>query len=117
MTKIKYAKSVQAFVGRYETTRKYIKRILTFRAKALQTKGLRSKRRNYPYIFSGGFIPTNERLFILLALPTLTKTVQDYTKTMRSRLSKNIEMHGIAFSQTPKLKHFSGTMLMDSLSP
>ena len=30
-------------------------------------------------IFSGSCIPTNESLFILLALPTLTQTVQDYS--------------------------------------
>ena len=36
-----------------------------------------SKRRNSPYIFSGSCIPTNESLFILLALPTLATTVQE----------------------------------------
>ena len=46
--------------------------------KPIRWIGLRSKRRNSPYIFSGNCIPTNESLFILLALPTLAQTVQDY---------------------------------------
>lgn len=36
-----------------------------------------SKRRNSPCIFLGSCIPTNESLFILWALATLAKTVQD----------------------------------------
>jgi hypothetical protein len=35
---------------------------------------------NYPYIFSGSCIPTNESLFILLAVPTLSKTVVNIFK-------------------------------------
>ena len=66
---------------------KNIRRLSTFRAKTfrlefiysvtliLQTKGLRSKCRNCPYIFQVvASIPTNESL-LLLALPTLTHTV------------------------------------------
>jgi hypothetical protein len=71
----------QDFVVRDATTWKYIRRISTFRAKALPSlkmKGFRSKHRNSPYIFSGSCIPTIESLFILLALSRLTKTVEDY---------------------------------------
>jgi hypothetical protein len=45
-------------------------------------------------IFSGSCIPTNESLFILLTLPTLTQTVQDYiTSIVRLHLSTREFLH------------------------
>jgi hypothetical protein len=85
----------QAFVGRDAITWKYIRIILTFRAKALRLEltalaiNLRSKRRNSPYIFSGSFIPTNESLFIWLALPTVAKTVLNSLSLPGSALTYN----------------------------
>jgi hypothetical protein len=71
---------------------KNIKRISTFRAPSsgvtvTPDEGPSLETSKFSLYFSGSCIPTNESLFILLALPTLAQIVQDYYKKLIFHLS------------------------------
>jgi hypothetical protein len=66
---------------------KNIKRISTFRAPSsgvtvTPDEGPSLETSKFSLYFSGSCTPTNESLFILLALPTLAQIVQDYYKKL-----------------------------------
>jgi hypothetical protein len=63
-----------------------LRRISTFRASKGPSSGVTSEgpsleTSKFSLYFSGSRIPTNESLFILLALPTLEQTVQDQNRS------------------------------------
>jgi hypothetical protein len=77
---------------------KNTRRISTFQAKSLHPvtpdEGPSLETSKFSLYFSGSCIPTNESLFILLTLPTLTQIVQDYiTSIVRLHLSTREFLH------------------------